>query len=73
MPAARGLGIADALYDEFEVWARSTGRPVVCAEVNTQPPNPRSLRFHARRGFTQVAELAPYGGDERVAMVEKPL
>ena len=72
-PAARGLGIADALYEEFETWAASTDRPLVCAEVNTVPPNPRSLRFHQRRGYEQVAEIAPYGGDERVAMVEKHL
>lgn len=70
-PAARGLGIADELYQRFEVWAASTGRPVVCAEVNVAPPNPRSMRFHERRGFGVVGELAPYGTDERVAMVEK--
>lgn len=70
-PTLRGLGVAAALYEEFETWAAATGRPAVCAEVNTVPPNPRSLRFHERRGFSVVAELAPYGGDERVAMVEK--
>lgn len=72
-PDARGSGVADAIYDEFEAWATSTGRPVVCAEVNTVPPNPRSLRFHERRGFEVVGDVAPYGGDERVAMVEKRL
>jgi uncharacterized protein len=72
-PSARGLGLADALYGEFEEWAAASGRAVACAEVNTVPPNPRSLRFHERRGFEIVAELAPYGGDERVAMVEKRL
>ncbi|HEX4902308.1 MAG TPA: GNAT family N-acetyltransferase [Acidimicrobiales bacterium] len=70
-PAARGLGIADELYDRFERWAAGTGRTVACAEVNVVPPNPRSLRFHERRGFRVVGELAPYGTDERVAMVEK--
>ena len=72
-PAVRGLGVADALYDDLEDWARASDRPVVCAEVNVVPPNPRSLRFHRRRGFAVVDELAPYGGDERVAMVEKVL
>jgi predicted GNAT superfamily acetyltransferase len=70
-PEGRGLGIADELYDRFERWAAQTGRPVVCAEVNVVPPNPRSLRFHERRGFEVVGELAPYGTEERVAMVEK--
>ena len=72
-PSVRGLGVADALYDEFEAWAAASGRTTVCAEVNTVPANPRSLRFHQRRGFEVVTELAPYGGDERVAMVEKVL
>lgn len=70
-PAVRGLGVADELYEELEGWAATTGRAIVCAEVNTVPPNPRSLRFHERRGYEIVAEVAPYGGDERVAMVEK--
>jgi len=72
-PAARGVGIADDLYGRFEAWAAETGRPVVCAEVNVVPPNPRSMRFHERRGYEVVGELAPYGTDERVAMVEKVL
>ena len=72
-PTLRGRGVADAVYDEFEGWARASGRGVVCAEINTEPPNPRSLGFHRRRGFVVVDETAPYGGDERVAMVEKRL
>jgi predicted GNAT superfamily acetyltransferase len=70
-PAARGVGVADELYARFEAWAVDTGRPVVCAEVNVAPPNPRSMRFHERRGFAAVGELAPYGTEDRVAMVEK--
>lgn len=70
-PEARGLGIADELYARFERWAAEADRPVVCAEVNIVPPNPRSMRFHERRGFVPVGELAPYGTEERVAMVEK--
>lgn len=72
-PVLRGRGVADALYEDFEQWARETSRAVVCAEVNTVPPNPRSLQFHRRRDYIVVEEVAPYGGDERVAMVEKSL
>ncbi len=72
-PAARGLGIAASIYDDFRTWAGGSGRRVLCAEVNTVPENPRSMAFHRRRGFTIVDEIAPYGGDERVAMVELSL
>lgn len=72
-PGTRGSGCADALYDDFETWARETDRPVLCAEVNTVPFNPRSMRYHERRGFVVVDEVAPYGGEERVAMLEKRL
>lgn len=72
-PAVRGTGCADALYLEFETWAAASGRRLVCAEVNTVPANPRSLRFHQRRGFVVIDEVAPYGGEERVAMLEKRL
>lgn len=72
-PAVRGTGCADELYGDFETWAADSGRSLVCAEVNTVPANPRSMRFHQRRGFVVVDEVAPYGGDERVAMLEKQL
>lgn len=72
-PITRGTGLADELYDRWEQAAAHAGATVVCAEVNTVPRNERSLAFHARRGFQTVAENAPYGGDERVAMLELPL
>lgn len=70
-PAVRGTGCADALYHGFETWAAASDRDRVCAEVNTVPANPRSMRFHGRRGFVVIDEVAPYGGEERVAMLEK--
>ena len=69
--AVRGTGVADDLYRRFFAFATGTGRPVVCAEVNTVPRNERSLRFHDRLGFHAVSEIAPYGGDERVVMLER--
>jgi predicted GNAT superfamily acetyltransferase len=72
-PDLRGRGLADELYQDFEDWARVSGRTIACAEVNLEPPNPRSLRFHQRRGYDVVAECQPYGPHERVAMVEKRL
>ena len=74
--AHRGTGIAHELYRSFEAWGRGRGAGVLCAEVNTVPPNPRSRRFHARLGFLPVAETEPWAETEPghlVAMVEKPV
>ena len=73
--AHRGTGIAHELYRSFEAWGRGRGAAVLCAEVNTVPPNPRSLRFHEGVGFRRVAELEPWADEpgHLVAMVEKPV
>lgn len=69
-PTARGTGLAHELYRRWIATSETDGVPVVCAEVNVVPPNPRSMAFHRRHGFVAVAEEAPYGGHERVAMLE---
>lgn len=70
---ARGQGWGPALYTHFEQIAVERGDPVMLAEVNTVPPNPRSLRFHDIFGFAELARCRPYGGDEEVAMLAKHL
>lgn len=44
------------LYDFVKRNAIENGIPVT-AEVNIQPPNPGSMRFHDRHGFQQVGVL----------------
>jgi predicted GNAT superfamily acetyltransferase len=56
---ARGQGWGPALYDDFTAWAKRLGAPRLCAEVNVEPPNPRSIRFHDLYGFTQLEEFEP--------------
>lgn len=70
---ARGNGFGPGLYRAFEAWAFGHGKPVLLAEVNTVPDNPRSHRFHERFGFGEVARCRPYGPDEEVAMYVKKL
>lgn len=73
-PRLRGTGVADELYEAWAAMALDRGRSVVCAEVNVEPPNERSLRFHARHGFTEVGRTSPHGDDgEVVAMLERDL
>lgn len=71
--ATRGQGWGPALYHEFEAWARAEHLGRLCAEINTIPANPRSLRFHELFGFAVVARTHPYGPDTEVAMVVKDL
>lgn len=53
----RSRGLGEALYREVERRIRAEGRtPHFTCEVNLQPRNEGSLRFHARLGFGQVGE-----------------
>jgi predicted GNAT superfamily acetyltransferase len=70
-PEFRGRRLADRLYDDFETFARANGVARVTCEVNVEPPNPVSLRFHARRGFREVGREG-YAG-KTVAMLERTL
>lgn len=67
--AGRGQGWGPALYHRFAGWAMAKELGRLCAEVNTIPPNPRSLRFHELFGFDVVAHENPYGPDAEVAML----
>jgi uncharacterized protein len=57
-------GVAGALYAEIERVAGEAGISVVCCEVNTNPPNPRSLNFHKKMGFGSLTSLAVSDGRE---------
>ncbi len=51
----RGLGAL--LYQTIEGYmVRDNTAPLLTCEVNLQPPNPGSLRFHARIGFIEVGQ-----------------
>ncbi|HET6168427.1 MAG TPA: GNAT family N-acetyltransferase, partial [Marmoricola sp.] len=54
-PSARRAGIGTRVYDEIEERARSLA-PVMCLEVNLDPPNEPSLEFHRRRGYVEVGQ-----------------
>ena len=50
---ARSGGLGSALYDAVAAHAERLACPVT-AEVSLRPPNPGSMRFHARHGFNQI-------------------
>ena len=71
--SARGLGLGTALYEDLFDFARMQGRSAVTCEVNLEPPNPGSLRFHRRFGFEDVDTQATKGGAVVVQLLQAPL
>lgn len=69
---ARRAGIAAMLYEDFARHA-GDGVPVMTCEVNIEPPNPGSMRFHERMGFRQIGELKDASSGKTVALMEKQL
>lgn len=67
--ARRGQRLGRLLYDHAFHLARAAGRSEVTCEVNVEPPNPRSLAFHARIGFVEVGRQATKGGSVQVALL----
>lgn len=65
LPAARGKGLGEALYQA--AFSHFDGRDEIGCEVNTLPPNPGSQRFHERLGFKHVGEQVFEPGEKAVA------
>lgn len=65
-------GVGAALYTDLERDARARGAAVLTCEVNLEPPNPRSLAFHAALGFREVGRLRVSDG-RYVALLERML
>jgi hypothetical protein len=55
-PTHRDRQVGTLLYASVIAHAEERGWPVA-AEVSLQPPNPGSMRFHERHGFTEVGTL----------------
>ena len=52
----RNQGVGTKLYDAVVAYSKEKNIPVA-AEVNLNPPNPGSIRFHERFNFEQVGVL----------------
>ena len=64
--AYRDRKVGTLLYQNVIGHAAKLKVPVA-AEVNLEPPNPGSMRFHKRHGFSEVGQLSH--GAKSVAMV----
>lgn len=68
--ARQRSGIGDALYDDLLGLARGRGVARLVCEVDLDPLNVVSDRFHTRRGFVEVATQWVDDGRKRVSLRE---
>ncbi len=61
-------GLGSLLYEEVFQHARDTGVPLVAAEIDIEPPNPVSLKFHEKFGFKEVGRQEVAGGTKVVSL-----
>jgi predicted GNAT superfamily acetyltransferase len=72
-PTYQNLGLGVLLYQSVEQqMIASAQHSLLCCEVNLEPPNPGSLRFHHRIGFAEVGQHSPQQ-DYVVSMLSKNL
>lgn len=71
--AARGAGLARALYWDLFAEAKQAGHDRVVCEVNIDPPNPASEALHAAMGFVEVGQATIHNGTKSVRYFEKAL
>jgi uncharacterized protein len=69
---ARGQGIARAFYQDLFQQAIDAGFDEVTCEVNSEPPNPVSDKFHAALGFLPVGSASLPSG-KTVTYMARPL
>ena len=72
-PGARGKGVARALYDDLAKIAKADMTNLLVCEGNLDPPNPESLAFHERLGFTACGEAVDRRNGKRVQYMRKPI
>ena len=65
-PAARGQGLARALYADLARIAEAELTRLLVCEVNLDPPNPESLAFHEKLGFAVAGEAVDPRNGKRV-------
>ena len=68
---ARKRGFARALYQDAFAVARDRSLPIVCCEVNVDPPNPVSDAFHAALGFSETGRAYLPGRNKTVRYLER--
>ncbi|MDB4724236.1 GNAT family N-acetyltransferase [bacterium] len=61
-------GIGSGLYQRL-FQTIGMRKPLICCEVNLQPPNPQSMQFHKEMGFAGVANQTTENGSKQVNLM----
>ena len=69
----RGAGLGAALYESVFDEAKKRSANNVTCEVNLDPPNPVSIAFHRRMGFSDVGTQDTKGGSVLVQLMAAPV
>jgi predicted GNAT superfamily acetyltransferase len=69
----RSLGIGRTFYSEIDDWARQQGMKWLVAEIDIEPPNEKSLEFHHRQQFVEVAKQTVGNGKKVVSLQVKSI
>lgn len=68
--SAHGGGIGRMLYDDLLAFARESGVDRIVCELDAEPPNDASRRFHEGYGFSEVGTQWVANGTKRVSLRE---
>jgi len=71
--ATRKSGHGRRLYADIEHFAGTSSAKHLACEVNSQPPNPVSMRFHESLGFRPIGELANEDNSKCVVLMMKAI
>ena len=71
LPNVRRMGVGHSLYCAVFHAAKTARAERVFCEVNLEPPNPGSIRFHEQLGFQGIGEQSTEKGQKRVLLMEK--
>ncbi len=66
-----GNGLAKEFYRDAEHFAIQFSISQIVCEVNLEPPNPKSLKFHTSLGFHKVTQLTTQDGREVLLLSKK--
>ena len=69
----RGYGLGRRLYEGVFAQAAKAGVSVVTAEIDIEPYNEPSLKFHEAMGFEEVGQQVIRGGQIKVSLQAKQL